>query len=192
MKTEARFWIYPLIIAGTLLLLSFSCKKEDETIPSIQFNNDLTYGTMTDQDGNTYKTITIGTQTWMAENLKTTKYRNGDPIPNVTDISEWYHLTTGAYCDYINTPGSDVTYGKLYNWHTVADSRNIAPTGWHVPSDAEWAILIEYLGGSDVAGGKLKETGTTHWYNPTTEATNESGFTGLPGGSAPPMVHSAA
>jgi uncharacterized protein (TIGR02145 family) len=137
---------------------------------------------VTDIDGNIYNTVAIGTQVWMVENLKTTKYRNGDPIPNVTENIEWSNLTTGAYCDYDNTPGNSVTYGKLYNWFAVNDSRNIAPTGWHVPSDAEWTILTSFLGGEEVAGGKLKETGTTHWQSPNTGATNESGFSGLPGG----------
>ena len=136
----------------------------------------------TDLDNNNYPTVQIGTQTWMAENLKTTKYRNGNPIPNVTDSAQWATLTTGAYCDYKNTPSNSITYGKLYNFHTVADSRNLCPTGWHVPTDAEWTTLVTYLGVYTVAGGKLKETGTTHWKNPNTTATNETGFTALPGG----------
>jgi uncharacterized protein (TIGR02145 family) len=137
--------------------------------------------TITDVDGNVYHTITIGTQVWMVENLKTTKYRNGDPIPNITDGRAWSKLTTGGYCDYNNDTNHSTTYGRLYNWYAVNDSRNIAPTGWHVPSDAEWTILITYLGGERVAGGKLKETGTTHWGSPNTGATNETGFTALPG-----------
>lgn len=190
MKKKNRILSYLLILMGVLFFLTFSCKKEDENNPTIQFNPDLTYGTMTDQDGNTYKTITIGTQTWMAENLKTTKYRNGDPIPNITDDTEWANLASGAYCDYGNSPGYSATYGRLYNRYAVNDSRNIAPTGWHIPSDAEWTILTSFLGGEEVAGGKLKEKGifpgTTqfiaHWYGPNAGATNESGFTALPGG----------
>jgi len=139
-------------------------------------------GTVTDYDGNVYHTITIGTQVWMVENLKVTHYRNGDPIPNVTDSSAWGNLTTGAYCNYNNDVNNVTTYGRLYNWFTVSDSRNIAPTGWHVPTDAEWTTLTTYLGGESVAGGKLKETGTTHWASPNTGATNETGFTALPGG----------
>ena len=141
-------------------------------------------GTVTDIDGNVYQTITIGDQVWMLENLKVTHYRNGDPIPNVTDDGTWAGLTTGAYCEYYNDNFEDVaTYGRLYNWFAVADSRNIAPEGWHVPTDAEWQTLVDYLGGDDVAGGKLKETGTTHWLSPDTGATNESGFSGLPVGN---------
>ncbi|MFN5215052.1 MAG: fibrobacter succinogenes major paralogous domain-containing protein, partial [Bacteroidota bacterium] len=138
-----------------------------------------TYGTMTDQQGNVYKTIVIGTQEWMAENLKTTIYRNGDAIANVTDIN-WLNLTTGAWCFYVNNSQYDCPYGKLYNWYAVVDSRNLCPTGWHVPTDAEWTTLTSFLGGETVAGGKMKST--TGWNAPNTAATNESGFSGLPGG----------
>jgi uncharacterized protein (TIGR02145 family) len=135
-----------------------------------------------DVDGNIYSTVRIGSQVWMAENLKTTKYNDGTVIPNVTDGTAWTALTTGAYCDYNNTPGNSNTYGKLYNFYTVVDARKLCPTGWHVPSDTEWTTLITYLGGDSVVGGKLKETGTTHWNTPNTGATNETGFTALPGG----------
>lgn len=139
-------------------------------------------GTMTDIDGNTYQTVKIGDQWWLAENLKVTHYRNGDAIPNVTDAGTWGDLATGAYCEYSNDVNNVATYGRLYNWYSVNDSRNIAPAGWHVPTDAEWQTLVDYLGGSAVAGGKMKEIGTTHWWSPNTGATDESGFTGLPGG----------
>ena len=139
--------------------------------------------TITDIDGNVYKTVKIGTQVWMAENLKVTHYRNGDPILNITDNTQWDSLTTGAYCNYNNDPNNAITYGRLYNWYAVTDSRNLAPIGWRVPTDAEWQTLINYLGGDDVAGGKIKEAGTTHWSSPNTGATNESGFTALPGGA---------
>ena len=141
-----------------------------------------TTGTVTDIDGNVYNTVTIGTQVWMVENLKTTKYRDGTSIPNVTDNISWSNLTTGAYCDYSNTPSNSATYGKLYNWYAATNAHNIAPTGWHVPTDADWTTLTTYLGGEGVAGGKLKETGTTHWQSPNIGATNETGFTALPGG----------
>jgi len=151
------------------------------SISPIIFNPDLSYGTMTDNDGNVYKTITIGTQTWMAENLKTTKYRNGDAIPNLT--GDWSVLVTGTYCWYNNDAATYKNpYGALYNWYAIADSRNIAPVGWHVPTDAEWTTLTTYLGGESIAGGKLKETGTSHWSTPNTGATNNTGFTALPGG----------
>jgi len=118
----------------------------------------------------------------MVENLKTTKYRNGDEIPNITDASVWSVLTTGAWSYQNNDPTYGTKYGKLYNWYAVADSRNIAPVGWHVPTDPEWTILSDYLGGENVAGGKLKETGTLNWLNINSGATNETGFSGIPGG----------
>lgn len=139
-------------------------------------------GTVTDIDGNTYQTIKIGEQWWMAENLKVTHYRNGDAIPNVNGNISWGNLTTGAYCNYDNDVNNATTYGSLYNWYAVNDIRNICPSGWHVPSDAEWQTLVDYLGGSSVAGGEMKETGTTHWESPNTGATNESGFSALPSG----------
>lgn len=141
-------------------------------------------GTVTDIDGNVYQTVTIGTQVWMAENLKVTHYRDGYAIPNKTgeDWSSPDVQYTGAYCEYNNDVNNVATYGRLYNCFAVTDSRNIAPAGWHVPSDAEWQILFDFLGGTLVAGGKLKETGTAHWLSPNVGATNESGFTALPGG----------
>jgi uncharacterized protein (TIGR02145 family) len=144
------------------------------------FNPNLTYGTLTDIDGNVYKTIKIGTQTWMAENLKVIHYRNGDPIPNVTDSSQWINSTTGAWCYYDNDNQYNIPYGKLYNWLAVADSRNIAPSGWHVPLSSEWTILSTYLGGYTVAGGATKSVGL--WNSPNVGATNSSGFSGIPGG----------
>ncbi|MFC1725510.1 FISUMP domain-containing protein [candidate division KSB1 bacterium] len=142
----------------------------------------LETGTVTDIDGNVYNTVKICDQWWMAENLKVTSYRNGDAIPNVTDNTEWSSLSSGAYCTYDNNLSNADTYGHLYNWYSVNDSRNIAPEGWHVPTDEEWQELVDYLGGSSVAGGKLKEAGTSHWDSPNAGATDESGFTGLPGG----------
>jgi len=139
--------------------------------------------TVTDYDGNVYNTLTIGTQVWLGENLKVTHYNNGDPIPNVTDSLAWDNLTTGACCWYDNDSVMyDSLYGKLYNWYAVHDSRKIAPEGWHVPSYPELTTLANYLGGENIAGGKLKEAGTAHWNSPNTGATNETGFTGLPGG----------
>lgn len=138
--------------------------------------------TMTDIDGNVYKSVIIDTQTWMAENLKTTKYRNGDLITTVFNGDDWLNTTSGAFTFYNNDISNNATYGKLYNGYAVADSRRICPTGWHVPSSVEWAKLITFLGGETVAGGKMKEEGQTHWLSPNLGATNESGFTALPGG----------
>jgi len=137
---------------------------------------------VTDIDGNVYHTVTIGTQVWMVENLKTTKYNDGTAIPLVTDNTAWGNLTTPGYCWYNNDLATyGVTYGALYNWYTV-NTGKLAPNGWHVATDAEWTTLTTFLGGESVAGGKLKETGTTHWSNPNTGATNETVFTALPGG----------
>jgi uncharacterized protein (TIGR02145 family) len=138
--------------------------------------------TVKDINGNIYKTVKIGTQAWMVENLKTIKYNDGTVIPMVTDEKAWKALTTPAYCWYRNdATGNKNKYGALYNWYTV-NTNKLCPIGWHVPTDSEWRTLITYLGGEGIAGGKLKEKGTTHWENPNTGATNESGFTALPGG----------
>jgi uncharacterized protein (TIGR02145 family) len=135
-----------------------------------------------DGDNNNYPIVAIGTQTWMAENLKTTKYKKGTDIPLVTDATAWAALTTPGYCWYNNDEAAyKNTYGALYNWYTVKTD-SLCPTGWHVSTDAEWTTLSTSLGGSSFAGGKLKETGTAHWASPNTGATNETGFTALPGG----------
>ncbi len=149
--------------------------------------------TVDDVDGNTYSTVMIGTQVWMGSNLKTTKYNDGSEIPNVTDNTAWGALSTGAYCWYNNDAGTyKAIYGALYNWYTVDNNasskvasnggKSICPTGWHIPTDSEWSTLSDYLGGGSAVGGKLKETGTTHWTSPNTGATNETVFTALPGG----------
>ena len=139
-------------------------------------------GFCVDIDGNEYATVIIGNQVWMSENLKVTKYRDGTAIPTGLSNSEWENTTSGAYAVYDNNETHADTYGYLYNWYAVDDSRNIAPDGWHVPTDDEWTTLTDYLGGTSVAGGKMKETGTSHWNSPNTGATNESGFTAFPGG----------
>lgn len=186
-----RTFIYSTTIIALFLIVVYSCKK-DEVNPINQtngkttaiFNKSLTYGTMTDQEGNIYKTITIGTQTWMAENLRTTNYRNGDAINNVIGNKDWIKLATDAYCKYDNTSDNIgiASRGLLYNFYAVIDERNIAPMGWHIPTDAEWTTLVNSLGGDSIAGGKMKEHGTTHWLSENIGATNESGFTSLPCG----------
>jgi uncharacterized protein (TIGR02145 family) len=131
-----------------------------------------------------YQEVSIGTQVWMLKNIDVSTYRNGDPIPQVTDPAAWAALTTGAWCWYNNDSAMYAsTYGKLYNWYAVNDSRGLAPTGWHVPSDAEWTSLTNFLGGFQVAGNAMKEKGTKHWNDPNDGATNSSGYTALPGGS---------
>lgn len=157
-------------------------------------------GEMTDQDGNTYPTVIIGNDEWMAKNLRVTTYSNGDDISLIGNDPEgdaaWKAATYGAYSVY-DTTGTGYQsfvkneFGYLYNWYAVNDGRGLCPSGWHVPSgddiSSEWKTLIDFLGGLGVAGGKMKETGTTHWFSPNSGATNESGFTGLPGGLRSPF-----
>jgi uncharacterized protein (TIGR02145 family) len=127
-----------------------------------------------------YQPLSIGNQVWMLKNLEVDTYRNGDSIPQVMDSDQWIKLKTGAMCYY--SAGLDSIYGKLYNWYAVNDSRGLAPVGWHIPTQAEWIELDNFLGDSNLSGGKLKEIGTSHWNSPNTGATNEIGFTALPGG----------
>ena len=189
MKNKASSMNFLMITFFILSMLS--CNKDEIDIPdnplngrtTAVFNPDKSYGSMTDIDGNIYKTIKIGNQTWMAENLRVSKYRNGDAIPNILDNEEWAALTTGAFCNYNNTSDLDTiaTYGRLYNWYAVADTRGIAPEGWRVPTTADWNELIELLGGDTIASNTLKEIGTWHWEDPY-ESTNSSGFTAIPNG----------
>ena len=151
------------------------------TSGTIDYNPAFSYGTLTDIDGNIYKTIVIGTQTWMADNLRTTRYNDGRKITNIPYNTVWIATTTPAYCWYQNEINYKDYTGALYNWH-VLDSGNVCPSGWHIPSDSEWKILTDYLGGELVAGGKIKEAGLKHWDPPNEGATNSSGFTSLPGG----------
>jgi uncharacterized protein (TIGR02145 family) len=158
------------------------------TVAASSQNPTSGYGpNITDVDGNSYKTVYIGTQQWMGENLKTSKYSDGTTIQNITDNTQWLNNTTGAWCYYNNDVANNTKYGKLYNWYAVSPTtngnKNVCPTGWHVPTDAEWTLLTGYLGGASVAGVKMKDTGSTSWKNPRTEDTNTSLFTGLPGGS---------
>jgi uncharacterized protein (TIGR02145 family) len=137
---------------------------------------------VTDADDNTYKTVQIGNQLWMAENLNVSHFRNGDPIPHVKTDEEWERAGDNkqpAWCYYDNDPAKGEKYGKMYNWYAANDSRGLAPKGWHVPSDAEWTALANYLGGRDVAGTKMR---TASGWNENGDGTNESGFSGLPGG----------
>ncbi len=139
--------------------------------------------TVTDIDGNVYPTITIGTKEWMTENLKVTKFNNGKDISLVTDSAAWSALETPGYCWYNNDEASYKNpYGGLYNYYTIKTGK-LCPTGWHVSTDTNWAFLTGYLGGADVAGGRLKEIGFAHWNSPNTGATNEFGFFALPGGA---------
>jgi uncharacterized protein (TIGR02145 family) len=152
------------------ILFCLSCSDSDE---------DEAVGPVTDYDGNVYNTVKIGDQWWMAENLKVLHYRNGEAISIVTDSSQWSSLTTGAYCYYGNNSSYANTYGCLYNWYAVDDSRGLAPKGWHIPTSEEWSELENSAG----MGAALKEVGTAHWQSPNTDATNKYGFAALPGGS---------
>jgi len=164
-----------LVMLLMILSVLAGCKKTDNssTTPPV---------TITDINGNIYHTVTIGTQVWMAENLKTTRFNDGSAIPLITDSATWSNALTPGYCWYNN---DSITvknpYGALYNWFAV-NTGKLCPPGWHVPTNADWAILINTLGGDSIAGGKMKESTTKHWKSPNTGATNVSGFTSLPGG----------
>jgi uncharacterized protein (TIGR02145 family) len=160
------------------------------------YGNQISVSIVADADGNAYTTLTIGSQVWMKENLKTSKYRNGNSIPTGLSYSDWFATTSGTYDLPNNDGANNTTYGKLYNWYAVADSRGLCPVGWHVPTDHDWQLLTKYLdpsadttciGCANTAGGKMKSTGTIEagsglWYSPNTDANNISGFTGLPAG----------
>ncbi|MFZ4398499.1 MAG: fibrobacter succinogenes major paralogous domain-containing protein [Bacteroidales bacterium] len=176
MKKKQNFRIIPFIFLG-FLILQISCSKEKKTSFSNK-NFTINHGIVKDYDGNLYDTIHIGSQVWLKQNLKTTHYLNGDPIAKVTDGSQWSNLSTGAYCSYNNDDSYVNTYGLLYNYFAVSDSRKIAPIGWHVSTYSEWSTLYSFLSGN---ANPLKEEGTTHW-NTSTGATNSTGFTALPGG----------
>ena len=159
--------IFPVCLIAVIFLHIQGCNKdtEPESVPDI--------------DGNEYGTVTIGTQTWMIANLKTTRYNDGTEIPNVVDNAEWGATTTGAYCWFKNDMSYKNPHGALYNWYSV-NTGKLCPSAWRVASDQDWFELIDYLGGKSVAGGKLKTPGG--WFEPNTGATNESGFTASPGG----------
>ncbi len=176
MKKFTKIFIFSLAILGVISILSSGCKKSSDNS-----NNNPPVTTVTDKDGNVYHTVTIGTQVWMVENLKTTKFNDGSSIPLVTVDTSWWGLNTPGYCWYDNNIGYKTTYGALYNWFAVATGK-LCPTGWHVPTQTDWNTLATFLGGPLVAGGKLKDAGTSYWETPNTSATNESGFTAYAGG----------
>jgi len=169
---KKTFWIFKLFIVITLFTSTSSFIKDKNLFIAVQQT-----GTVTDIDGNTYKTIKIGSQWWMAENLKTTKFNDGTSIPMVSNDSAWSVLKTPAYCWYANDELNKNVYGALYNWFTIQTNK-LCPKGWHVPTDEEWTTLSTYLG--KMAGSKLKEVGTTHW---NVDTTRDCKFNALPGGS---------
>ena len=188
--------------AFAAIALIASCKKDSDDSVVIQpDNNDGQLGNGgNDQDGNPFTSVIIGSQEWMNKNLSVATYTDGTPIPQVTDPNVWVSLTTGAWCWYDNNGAAyGAAYGRLYNWYAVAGIYNaeslanpalrkqLAPTGWHVPSYEEWNEITNYLGGANVAGGKMKTTGniedaTGLWRFPNTGANNSSSFSGVPGG----------
>jgi uncharacterized protein (TIGR02145 family) len=191
------FWMMSSAIAF------YSCKKDDESGNAANNNSSnntptnatahscgdvnvhnaaVSYSSMTDQDGKTYKTVIIDGNEWMAENLKTTKYRNGDAILTGLTSDEWWEPAGGAWCYYNNNSTYDCPYGKLYNWGVVEDTRKICPTGWHVPTVSEWNELFSSQGGESVAGNALTSTGDSYWFSGNESATNTAGFSAIPGG----------
>lgn len=156
-----------------IILLFSGCEKEEEKISSV-----------TDTDGNIYRVVTVGRQIWMAENLRTTKFRTGDKIPttNPADLDISGESNPVYQWAYDGDEKNAAVYGRLYTWYTVIDTLGLCPDGWHVPDREDWAVLAEHTGGAESGGGKLKEKGTAHWFEPNTGATDTTGFTALPGG----------
>jgi len=159
-----------LLLVTFFGLMLISCKDSDEPEKEIDLPE-----TVTDIDGNVYRTIKIGNQIWMEENLKVTRYNDGTSIPNLADSEEWASTTVGAYCNFDNDESNVSKYGRLYNWYAIKSGK-LAPEGWRVPNEDDFLFLILYLGGEKVAGGKLREPGTTHWVSSHESITNESGF----------------
>ncbi len=177
--------IYSTQISGLILGTTYFIRTYATNASGTAYSDIRTITTalppVVDIDGNYYDTVHIGNQIWFKQNLKTTRYRNGGNIPYVLGNTDWQAHTTGAWSYYDHDSSNDAIYGKLYNWYTTQGD-TLCPTGWHVPTNAEWTILTTYLGGESVAGGKLKSVGTAYWFSPNTGATNESGFSALPSG----------
>ena len=206
-----------VVILTIILLYSVACKKEDFLWDLPRGECNFVYSAWSSRSPNNIQTRTytssppectgkppqdsiqrlcvilpsvkIGSQTWTSKNLDVSTYRTGEIIPQVQDGRAWSELKTGAWCYYQNQTANGSIYGKLYNWYAVNDPRGLAPKGYHIPSDAEWTMLTNYLGGETLAGGKMKETGFSHWFYPNSNATNTSGFEGLPGGECNPAYN---
>jgi len=184
------------LILGIAFVFGCTSNNNSNTDNGPSTNSYSQGANITDIDGNSYPTIVTNcsNQVWMQKNLNVSKYADGTPIPQVTSPAAWANLTTGAWCYYNNDAANSATYGKLYNGYAAAGiydaaslanltlRKKLAPMGWHLPTNDEWTTLTTCLGGEPVAGGKMKETGTAHWQSPNQDATNSSGFTGLPGG----------
>jgi uncharacterized protein (TIGR02145 family) len=180
--TPSTTYHYRLRLSPTNLGSDLTFTTAEKGNKGIIFNNNVNYGSVSDISGNVYKTVTIGTQTWMAENLKTTRFSDGSQIRLISDGQLFETSTEAAYCFYNNDkPIYNPIYGALYNWYAVSTSK-LCPTGWHVSTDDDWTTLGTFLGGDNLAGTKLTESGVTHWQLYSGSG-NESGFTALPGGS---------
>ena len=167
-----------LLVTGVILATTSGCEETGapDFVPAPG-------ETVTDIDSNVYHTIRISSQTWLVENLKTTRYRNGDPVTNIPDSELWAKTESDAWCNYDSDAMNADTYGRLYNWNAAMDKRQICPEGWHVPTDEDWWRLMNNVGGSVAnTGGRMKETGTKHWKSPNKGATDSFGFKALPGG----------
>lgn len=177
----------PFTITGLIPNTTYYLRAYATNINGTDYGNEVSFTTdFKDIDGNVYHAVNIGAQVWMVGNLNVVHFNNGDPIPNVTNKNTWIGLNVPACSDYNNSPLLTNDYGRLYNWFAINDSRGIAPAGWHVPTYTEWVTLMNYLGGSVIAGSKLKEAGTVHWLSPNVGATNDFGFNALPGGNRSP------
>jgi uncharacterized protein (TIGR02145 family) len=184
MKKNSRIWFYQLFVMGLILILTYSCKKDEDSIMKI-----------TDADGNVYASVTLGSQDWLVENLKTTKYNDNTNIPLITDNAEWAALSSPAYCLYNNDIGKKEVYGALYNWYSV-NSNKLCPIGWHVPTDEDWTILTEYLAnngygyegsGADIGKSLASKSGwsqdpTPGFVGNDQSTNNKSGFNAVPSG----------
>lgn len=185
---------YQATLTGLTAATSYYVRAYAIKSGTVYYGNELNFTTLSinnptpgigvvyDYDGNAYNTLTYGGKVWMLENLKTTHYRDGSLITNITSNTDWSNATSAAYSDYDNNPANSAEYGRLYNLFAVKDSRNIAPVGWHVASLAEWRDLANFLGGAGIAGGRMKEAGFTHWLSPNTDGSNSGGFTALGSG----------
>ena len=176
--------VFALLLFSALLFITGGCKKNEGYTITQDSISSLPEVTAYDIEGNLYHGAYIGSQIWMVENLKTTRFRDGTPIARKDDQAEWTGMSDSLplYCNYNNDDYLGSVYGKLYNRNVIFDTLNIAPAGWRVPTIADWDTLLAYLGGSSVAGNKLRESGTDHWLGPNS-STNSSGFTALPGGT---------
>lgn len=178
------------IYLSVILLLFISCKNKETKLKGEEKNPSKIVipvsksSTIKDIDGNVYRTLEMcDGREWMIENLNVSRYRNGDTIPQVQDPQEWAALRTGAWCYYENETSVGMVHGKLYNWYAVNDPRGIAPEGWHVPKSDEWTLLVDCLGGDNMAAGKMKEIGTINWAEPNVGAVNTSGFNAIASGA---------